>query len=87
VTNDFLPTVLDLLNIEHPNPEWPSDGMSLLPLLRGEVPATTPRSKGMGFRLGKQRAWQQDFGTEVPGRGWKTRSRANVLFYPNRTTL
>lgn len=64
VTNDFLPTVLDLLDIKHPNPEWPSDGVSLLPLLRGDVPPTTPRSKGIGHRFGKQRSWQQDFGVE-----------------------
>merc|ERR1712137_156752 len=64
VTSDFLPTVLDLLGIQHPHPEWAADGMSLLPLLQGAVPPTTSRSKGMGFRLGQQRAWQQDFGAE-----------------------
>lgn len=64
VTNDFLPTVLDLLDIAHPNPEWPSDGVSLLPLLRGEVPPTSTRAKGIGHRLGKQLSWQQDFGAE-----------------------
>merc|ERR1712048_1109190 len=52
VTSDFLPTVLDMLGLQHPHPEWPSDGMSLLPLLRGDIPATTPRENGLGFALG-----------------------------------
>jgi len=64
VTSDFLPTVLDLLGLQHPHPEWPSDGMSLLPLLRGEIAPTTPRPKGMGFHLNAQVAWQQDFGAD-----------------------
>jgi arylsulfatase A-like enzyme len=64
VTNDFLPTVLDLLGVSHPHPEWAADGMSLLPLLQGDVSPTTTREKPMGFAVGKQRAWQQDFGIE-----------------------
>jgi len=64
VTNDFLPTILDLLDVKHPHPDWESDGLSLLPLLRGEIPPSTPRSKGMGFHLNAQVAWQEDFGDE-----------------------
>merc|ERR1719506_1855401 len=31
VTNDFLPTVLEIIGAKHPHPDWASDGMSLLP--------------------------------------------------------
>lgn len=64
VTSDFLPTVLDLLGVKHPHPSWHMDGMSLLPLLQGELPASSPRTKGIGFHLNAQEAWQQDFGKE-----------------------
>jgi len=64
VTSDFLPTVMDILGLSHPHPEWHSDGMSLLPLLRGDISASTPRRQGMGFRLGSSVVWQQDFGVE-----------------------
>lgn len=40
------------------------DGISLLPLLQGELPASSPRTKGIGFHLNAQEAWQQDFGKE-----------------------
>lgn len=49
---DFLPTVLDLLNISHPHPEYATDGTSILPLIYGQ-----PINRSLGFlawRLGKQ---------------------------------
>jgi len=64
VTYDFLPTILDLLGLEHPHPEWKADGVSLLPLLRGTVPATSRREKGIGWHLNAQLAYQEDFGAE-----------------------
>jgi len=64
VTSDFLPTILDLLNVSHPHPEWASDGMSLLPLLTGDIPPTAPRSKPIGFSAGGQQAWQVDSGAD-----------------------
>jgi len=36
----------------------------LLPLLQGDVSPATTREKPMGFAVGKQRAWQQDFGID-----------------------
>lgn len=44
-TMDYLPTFLDVVGIAHPNPSWPLDGTSLLPLVRGEV---STRSQGIG---------------------------------------
>ncbi|MBC8868222.1 MAG: sulfatase-like hydrolase/transferase [Planctomycetes bacterium] len=41
-TLDFYPTLLDLLDIEMPNEAGPIDGMSLLPLIDGEM-ATRPQ--------------------------------------------
>ncbi|MCA9433313.1 MAG: sulfatase-like hydrolase/transferase, partial [Candidatus Omnitrophica bacterium] len=36
VTSDYLPTILDTLNLTLPVPNRPYDGVSLLPILRGE---------------------------------------------------
>ncbi len=33
-THDYMPTILDLLGLQHPRPGWAADGMSLLPLIR-----------------------------------------------------
>lgn len=49
---DFLPTVLDVLGVTHPHPEFAADGTSILPLINGQ-----PLNRSLGFlawRLGKQ---------------------------------
>ena len=45
VTSDYLPTIVDILNIELPH-DRPLDGVSLLPTLRG---ARTERPTAIGF--------------------------------------
>lgn len=35
-TLDYFPTFLDAIGLTHPHPEWPIDGASLLPLIRGK---------------------------------------------------
>ena len=57
--SDYLPTFLDAVNLEHPNPEWYADGTSLMPLLRASSQELMPknRSKPLGFQLGDQEAW------------------------------
>jgi hypothetical protein len=32
--SDYLPTFLEVIGMQHPQPSWPSDGISLLPLIR-----------------------------------------------------
>jgi len=64
VTMDFLPTILELLGMKHPHPQWYSDGMSLLPLLKGDIPTTSHRSKELGWKFAKQTAWQKDYGSD-----------------------
>lgn len=51
-TPDFLPTVLDILAMQHPHPTFASDGESMLPLLRGA--ANFSRSRFLAWRLGSQ---------------------------------
>jgi len=42
-TMDYLPTFLDVIGLQHPQPTWPLDGASLMPLILGEQNArTTP---------------------------------------------
>ena len=55
---DLLPTVLEAIGVPHEHPDWATDGMSLLPLLRGDTPAAAPRpaDKPLCFELGGQAA-------------------------------
>ena len=60
---DYLPTFLDLINGSHPTPAWPTDGMSLLPLVRalgaaGAANDTSrrPSEHPLVFKLGAQSA-------------------------------
>ncbi len=58
VTTDYFPTILDALNIELPS-DRPYDGISLLPLIRGEV---TERPRAIGFlnRDAKESVWMEN---------------------------
>lgn len=53
VTSDYLPTILDELSVEHSG-DRPLDGISLLPVLAGNV---TQREKPIGFQSQRQLAW------------------------------
>jgi len=53
-TSDYLPTVLDALDIEQIDSRGPIDGMSLLPVLRGEAKSL---DRAIGFASQNQRAW------------------------------
>ena len=65
-TDDFLPTIMELLNVERPlsQSHWHFDGVSVLPILRGEKPAergigwmhrfpNAAASHGYAFRYGR----------------------------------
>ena len=56
VTSDYLPTILDLLNIK-PVADRPIDGISLLPLFKNQM---TKRGKSIGFESKGQTAWIGD---------------------------
>ena len=53
VTSDYLPTVLDLLEIDYPDSR-PLDGVSLKDVITGKA---TEREKPIGFQSSKQIAW------------------------------
>ncbi len=55
-TSDYLPTILDMLDIKMPD-DRPLDGVSLLPVF-SEPTARRPR--GLGFESGTQAAWIQN---------------------------
>ena len=70
VTSDYLPTILDALNIEYVG-ERPLDGISLLPVLTGEK---TEREKPIGFESQKQLAWntqQYKLYSKDAGKTWE----------------
>lgn len=53
VTSDYLPTILDILNIEYPDSR-PLDGESIWPLLQGKK---KKRDKPIGFILRERQSW------------------------------
>lgn len=61
--SDYLPTILEILDVSHGNPGWAKDGMSLLPLINqlATSPAANdtsrrPDENPLVFRLGGQHA-------------------------------
>lgn len=61
VTTDILATILDLLDLEHPDPDRPSDSVSLAALIRGN-PQTVRRGP-IGF-------WKYDRQSETDNERW-----------------
>ncbi len=53
VTSDYLPTVLDVLDIPYPESR-PLDGISLVPLIEGRM---KERASPIGFQSAKQQSW------------------------------
>jgi len=54
VTMDFLPTILELLNVSSDNSEWPLDGQSLMPLINNITAGQQGpfiRTKPIGFEF------------------------------------
>ena len=50
VTSDFLPTIMEILDVKTDNPSWIMDGMSLLPYIQGNT--TLPRPHPIGVAWG-----------------------------------
>jgi hypothetical protein len=73
VTMDFLPTVLDVVGLKHPHPEWAADGMSIAPLLRGELSSESARTSPILWTLNVQGVVMNDTGKDGV---WKMVSRA-----------
>jgi arylsulfatase A-like enzyme len=57
VTSDYLPTVIDYLDIDYPDANRPIDGKSLKSVLEGNE---TERNKAIGFQFGKSKSWVTD---------------------------
>lgn len=93
-SSDFLPTIMNILNVESSNPTWAMDGIDLLPLLEtghdGKVDSN--RGQPIGFWTGNQQAlinesWkllhnpskgQCDY--QPPYSTWKNLSGAYLLY-------
>jgi arylsulfatase A-like enzyme len=68
VTSDFLPTVLDALDIDYPD-DRPLDGTSLMDVISGTA---TSRKKPIGFQSKNQIAWHSGKHKVYSGDGGKT---------------
>jgi len=71
VTMDFLPTVLDIVGLKHPRPNWAADGMSIAPLLKGDVAPDSARLTPIAWTLNVQGAFMNDTGKDGV---WKIRA-------------
>ena len=70
VTSDLLPSLMDLLEIDYPS-KRPLDGLSMLPIIRGE---REHRMQPIGFQSAKQYAWHdEDWKLYSPdmGKSWE----------------
>ncbi|MGB7328246.1 MAG: sulfatase-like hydrolase/transferase [Rubripirellula sp.] len=56
ITSDYLPTVLDALGVEHPEPSYAQDGRSLMPIINGE---NLVRESGIGLMYNARAAWHK----------------------------
>ncbi len=56
VTSDYLPTILDVLNLEYPDAR-PIDGISLMDIIQGKQ---QQRSQAIGFHIRQQMSWVTD---------------------------
>lgn len=68
VTSDFLPTIMELLDVKTDNPTWAMDGMSLLPFIGQDT--SLPRPHPLGFSWGGL--------TAIIDNEWKLLSRPNA---------
>ena len=57
VTSDYLPTVLDAMGVEHPEPKLTLDGESLMPLITGK---SEQRKKQLGFLYGSRVSYSNE---------------------------
>ncbi len=82
VTSDYLPTILEVL--ERPLPgDRPYDGISLLPVIRGEVAV---RDAPIGFQSRKQIAWTGDHYKLYSGDSGKTWELYDLIQDPEERT-
>lgn len=56
VTSDFLPTIMELLNVQTDNPTWVMDGMSLVNTIKGNTIPNADRPKYIGVKWGSSEA-------------------------------
>ena len=70
VTSDYLPTILDVLEVKMPD-QRPIDGISLLPVISGKVKT---RNSPIGFQSRNQQSWVTDqykLYTSDQGKTWE----------------
>merc|ERR1712151_1207699 len=64
-TMDYLPTFLDVVGLQHPQPTWPVDGASLMPFIFGEESA---RKTPIGHIFTQDGEWAK--GASSPWDAW-----------------
>lgn len=52
VTSDFLPTIMDLLDLTPTHPDWVSDGSSIMGVINGSLSEGAKREKPLNFKAG-----------------------------------
>ncbi|MEM9143672.1 MAG: sulfatase-like hydrolase/transferase [Bacteroidota bacterium] len=75
VTSDYLPTILDYLDMEYPD-DRPLDGISLKEALEGRI---QKREKAIGFQNGKKRSWVSQQYKLISNDGGETYELYNLI--------
>lgn len=56
ITSDYLPTIIDALNIQHPHPSYAIDGRSLMPIINNDE---FKRTEEIGIMYSSRMAWHK----------------------------
>lgn len=81
-TSDYLPTILDYLGLEYPQPERPLDGLSLRLQLEQQEAI---RGEAMGFLIAKKRSWVNDQYKLISNDDGKTYELYDLVADPSET--
>lgn len=76
-TMDYLPTFLDAVGLAHPQPKWPIDGTSLLPLITGSA---SQRTEPIGHIFTQDGEWAK--GATSPWDSWSHGSASGSKISP-----
>ncbi|MDD7986662.1 sulfatase-like hydrolase/transferase [Lentisphaera marina] len=80
ITSDYLPTILDALDIKHPKPSYTLDGRSLMPIINNE---DFKRDKEIGIMYSSRIVWHKNENKLVSYDGGKTYELYNLETDPS----
>ena len=83
ITSDYLPTILNTLNIPHPQPTYATDGRSLMPIINNE---NFKRDKEIGIMFSSRIVWHNNDLKLVSYNGGQKYELYNLINDPSEKT-